>query len=87
MPDVRLHIERLTLDGFPLSPAERAGVVAALEAELGAMITRDGLSAEGGFAMPALVAPQIATPQPFDAPAFGRALAGALYSSIGGVGR
>jgi len=87
MPEVRLHIERLTLEGLPLSPTQRAGVVAALEAELGAMIARDGLAPGVGFAAPALAAPQIATPQPFDAAAFGRALAGALYSCVSGGAR
>ena len=87
MPEVRLHIERLTLEGLPLSPTQRAGVVAALEAELGAMIARDGLAPAAGFAVPALIAPQITAPQPFDAAAFGRSLAGALYSGIGGAGR
>jgi hypothetical protein len=87
MPELRLHIERLTLDGLPLSPAERAGMVAALEAELGAMIAREGLAASASFAAPALLAPQITAPNPFDPAAFGRALAGALYSGIGGAGR
>lgn len=86
MPEVRLHIERLSLDGLPLSPAERAGMVAALEAELGAMIARHGLAPGGSFATPALLAPQITAPVPFDPGAFGRALAGALYSGIGGAG-
>ena len=87
MPEVRLHIERLTLDGLALSPAERAGMVAALEAELGAMIAQGGLSPAAGFTAPALVAPQITAAQPFDPAAFGGALAGALYSGIGGAGR
>lgn len=87
MPEVRLHIERLTLEGLALSPAERAQMVAALEAELGAMIGRGGLAPAVGFALPALLVPPVTAPAPFDAASFGRALAGALYSGMDGAGR
>jgi hypothetical protein len=54
--NLRLHIERVVLDGLDLSQAEAERVRVGLEAELSALLQAGGLSPEllGGGAFPTL---------------------------------
>ena len=83
--DVRLHIEHLVLDGFPMTPAQRAAFTRAAEAELGRLIAASGVSdaVATGFAVPALEGGLVRPQSPFHALSFGQDVARALYASIG----
>jgi hypothetical protein len=82
--DIRVHIDRLVIDGLPLRPDQRPMMQAALEAEL-----MDRLAASGpepgmlvGGAIPRLPAGTIhLTPQP-EAAALGRQIAGAIHTGL-----
>jgi hypothetical protein len=82
--EVRVHIERLIVDGPALGRAERERLAQALSAELGRLITADGLppGLAGGLAVPAAMGGPVAgsTAEP---DAYGRALAGAVYAGLG----
>lgn len=84
--NVRLHIERLVLDGFAMTPAERSHLVGAAEQELTRLLEQRGLPAEAARApaTPALDGGTIARPAgQLDPRAFGRELARAVYGSLG----
>jgi len=83
--DVRLHIERLVLDGVNLTPSERAVLVRSFQSELSRLIQVHGLSdgATQGFAVPSLPSCNASTTQPFKAAGFGVELARSLYSGLG----
>lgn len=84
--DVRLHIERLVLDGIAVTPSERASLTDAVQAELSRLVTAGGVSdaVAGGFAVPSLpAATMTAAGLPFNAREFGRDVARAVYSGIG----
>ena len=82
--NVRLHIERLVLDGLPLAPGQAPLVQAAVETELARLLATGGVAPglSGLGAVPALRADglQIA---PGAAPAgIGRQIARAVYGGI-----
>lgn len=82
---VRLHIDRLVLDGVTLAPADRAHFVAAIESELARLVAGGGISPAlaNGIALPSLRAPEV-TFAPDAKPAqMGEAVAGALYQGVG----
>ena len=83
---VRLHIDRLVLDGIDVRHADRPHLQSAIESELARLIAAGGLSPElaGGIAMPSVRAPQIALKAGAKPAQLGAAIAGAVY---GGVGR
>lgn len=83
--DIRVHIERLVIEGLPVPPSQRPLIQAALEAELA-----DKLAASGpepgllaGGTIPRLAAGAIhLSPQP-GAAALGRQIAGAIHTGLG----
>ena len=85
---IRIRIDRVTLDGMPITAAHAPSVRAAIESELGRLIVEQGLPgglAGGrprGGATPSLRAPdtRVAREHPADA---GRRIAGAVYRSLG----
>lgn len=81
--NVRLHIERLVIDGLDVPFGARGLLGGALERELAQLIARGGLSrvlAAGG-ALPSLGTPQI---EASAAPAqLGQAVARAVYGGLG----
>jgi len=85
--NIRLHIDRLVLEGLDVPSASRAALGAALEQELARLIAAGGLAPwlAGGTAVPSMDAP------PIDAPGsphqLGTAIAGALYAGMGGARR
>lgn len=56
---VRIHIERLVLDGLPLTSAQGPAVQAAMEAELGRLIQSRGIGEQSGGAVPRVTAPAV----------------------------
>lgn len=87
--NVRLHIERLVLDGLPLASGQSQVVQAAVEAELGRLIAESGvapgLPALG--AVPALAAGNIQLAPDASAAGIGAQIAHAVYGGIGGTGQ
>lgn len=85
--NVRLHIDRLVLDGFSVSAANRPRLQAAIEQELTRLITANGISpalASGG-ALPSIDAPQITLTPHANPTQLGTSIAGALYGGVGGA--
>jgi len=84
--NVVLHIERLLLDGLPLTAAQGAQVRAAVERELARMLAGGGVAdaLRGGGAVPQVPAPHIALAPAERPDAIGRHVARALHASIGG---
>jgi hypothetical protein len=83
--DVRLHIDRLVLDGYSMTPAQRRTFQSAAESELTLLISKGGLSdaAAAGFRVPSLDGAVIHPPSPFHPVSLGREVARALYAGIG----
>lgn len=82
---VRLHIERLVLDGINLGPHDRAHFVAAIESELARLVANGGISPAlaNGVALPSIAAPDT-TFAPNAKPAqMGAAVAASLYRGVG----
>jgi hypothetical protein len=82
--EVRVHIERLILDGPSLGRADRERLGSALSAELSRMIAERGLPPSGarGFTIPSGMGGTVSRPSR-DPEAYGRALAGAVYAGLG----
>ena len=79
---VRLHIERLVLEGLEIPAGARDGLRRALQAELTRLIAAGGLApwSAGGAALPALPAPAIGAAGP--PRRLGTAIAGAVYAGL-----
>jgi hypothetical protein len=89
--NVRLHIDRLVLDGIDLAgidiAADRPRLKAAIEQELARLIGAGGISPElaGGVALPSVRAQQIALAPDAKPAQLGAAIAGAVYGGVGGT--
>ncbi len=83
--NINVQIEQLVLDGITLTPAQRPLMQAALEAELGRLLTAGGLSSElaGGVTVPSVPAPGIQLAPNNDPGRLGRQIANAVYRGIG----
>ena len=85
---IRVRIDRVILDGVPISAAQAPHVRAAIEAELGRLLGERGVPRDGAgrplraAATPSLRAPdtRLARGEPAAA---GRRIAGAVYRSLG----
>jgi hypothetical protein len=85
--NVNLHIERLILDGLPVSSLQSAAVRSALERELARVLAQGGLPGQwgAGGAVPRLPVQQF-TLAPGERPeAIGRHIARSLHRGIGGA--
>lgn len=81
---IRLHIERLVLDGLALSSRDVAQLGAALEAELLRLILDRGLAPGlAGAALASLAVPAIHPVAGQGADALGRQIAQSLYRGVG----
>jgi hypothetical protein len=83
--NIQLHIERLVLEGLPLTGHQGMLVQAAVEHELGRLLSAGQLKpniASGG-AMPALQVGMIQAPNAASPVRLGAQIAGAVYSGIG----
>lgn len=83
--NVNLHIERLVLEGIDLGPAERPVLQAALEAELGRLLTEGGVGPAlvGGGAVPSVRADGFVLSGERDSDRLGRQIAGSVYGGVG----
>jgi hypothetical protein len=83
--NVRLHIERVVLDGVPVSDGGGPHVQAAIEAELARLIAVGGLSPAfyAGQVIPAIRGSDVRMTAGGDHAALGRQIAGAVYGGIG----
>jgi hypothetical protein len=82
--DIRVHIERLVIEGMPVSPGERPLIQAALEAELADRLAAGSLEPAmlAGSAIPRLAAGTIHLPPQPEAAALGRQIAGAIHTGL-----
>lgn len=83
--NINLHIERLVLDGIPLSPGERPLLQAAVEAELTRLLLNGGLSdaLQSGGALYNVRTADIQLVSNESAARLGDQIAGAAYGGIG----
>jgi hypothetical protein len=86
--NVRLHIERLVLDGLDLRVGDRAKLQAAVEAELARLLGEGGLAPGllAGGAVPALRGGPLPMPGKGGAAGLGEGIAQSVFSGIGGSG-
>jgi hypothetical protein len=83
--NIRLHIERLVLDGLPLSGNDSVRVPGAVQQELGRLLHSEKLRlpiASGG-STPGPEASTIRLSKSANAASIGRQVAAAVYSGIG----
>ena len=83
--NISLHIDRLILDGISISHAQRPLLQAAVEAELGRLLTEGGMGAEwqSGGAVPSLSAPAIQLSPEGNPTQWGHQIAQSVYRGIG----
>jgi hypothetical protein len=83
--NINLHIERLVLDGLSVSPADRPRLQAAIEAELGRLLSTGGVKPEFQVddALRTIRAGDIQLATNNNPRVLGQQIAGALYSGIG----
>ena len=84
--NININIDRLILEGLPISHSQRPLVQAAVEAELARLLTADGLapSLMAGGAMPHIPAGSIQLTSDGNPHALGQQIAQAVYRGIGG---
>ncbi len=84
--NITLHIERLVLEGFDLSPQQRRILQNNLTAELVALVYGGGLRSEfiTGAAVPSLPGAALRFAGGADAASFGKQIAHSIFSGIGG---
>lgn len=80
---VTLHIERVVIDGVPLTGVQAGQLRAALQVELSKLLQQDGsgLTLHGG-ALPGLTAPAIQVSAPLRPSDLGRDIARSVYASL-----
>jgi hypothetical protein len=85
MTHIQLHIERLVLEGVAIAPGQRALLQAAVEAELGRLLTQGGLTEglAGGGALPSIRASAIQLAPGGDPQRMGTQIAQSVYGGIG----
>lgn len=83
--NVRLHIERLVLDGLPVTAAQAPRVKMAIEAELGRLLSEGGVSPElaSGTALPSVNAPTMQSPRGISPAQLGRQIAQSVFAGVG----
>ena len=82
--DIRVHIDRLVIEGLPVPPGQRPLLQTALEAELADKLAAGGPGSEvlTGGAIERLVAGTIHLPARQGADALGRQIAGAVHTGL-----
>jgi hypothetical protein len=86
---IHLHIERLILDGLPVTSLQGPQILAAVEQELGRLLTAHGLLDElrGGIAVPRVRAGAIQLEKENPPARLGQSIARAVHEGIGNPGR
>jgi len=85
--NVRIHIDRVVLDGVAVRAADRPHLAAAIESELTRLLGTGGIApalASGG-AVPMVLAPQITLAPDAKPSQLGASIAGAVYGGVGGT--
>lgn len=82
--NVRLHIERLVLEGIAVTHADRTRLQAAIEGELQRLIGEGGVSGglSGGMAVPSIRGEDMRVEAAGGPADLGRRIAGALYGGL-----
>jgi hypothetical protein len=85
MTNIAIHIERLALDGLPVTRSQGLLLQAALEAELARLLAANGLSPElqAGGAVPSLKAGNIQIASGSNPNQLGQQIAQAVHGGIG----
>ncbi|MGN6813309.1 MAG: hypothetical protein ACTHMP_20775 [Thermomicrobiales bacterium] len=85
MMNVRIHIERLVLEGVPVTHAQGSALRAAVEAELTRLLAAGDLAPglQAGGALRRVVAPAIALPGDPAPEYLGRQIARAVHTGLG----
>jgi hypothetical protein len=83
--NINLHIDRLILDGLPLTRNQGALVQAAVEAELARLLTESGLasSLQAGGALPSVRADAMQLTAGSTPTQMGQQIAQSVYAGIG----
>lgn len=83
--NIELHIERLVLDGLPVSPRDHANLQAAVEAELTRLLAVGGLRSEllSGGAMRSLGAREFPVSNNMSPMDLGNQIAHAVHGGVG----
>jgi hypothetical protein len=83
--NVRLHIDRVVLDGVDVAAADRPRLRAAIERELARLIGSGGIAPDlaRGAALPRVPAPPVELARGAKPAQLGNAIAGAVYGGIG----
>ena len=80
---IYIHIERLILDGLPVTSSHGVAVQAAVEAELSGVLAEQGLNRVSGGAVPHLVGGSIQLTKNSGPAQIGRQIAQAIYVGLG----
>ena len=81
-PSVHLHIERLVLDGLPVSHGQSSFVQAAVETELTRLLAEQGLSRASAGALPHLTGCSIQLTHDSQPAHLGHQIAQAVYGGL-----
>jgi hypothetical protein len=83
--NIRLRIDRLVLDGLPVTGADGLRVKAAVEAELGRLLSQGGVSNDlaAGGALPRVAVPTVQFTHGSSPSQFGTQIAQSVFSGIG----
>jgi hypothetical protein len=83
--NIRLHIEHLVLDGLPVSRGQGGQVKAAVEAELGQLLSEQGVAHEfqAGTAVPSVNVGAMHVPRGVTPSALGTQIARSVFSGVG----
>lgn len=83
--NIRLHIDRLVLDGLRLNASDGALLKASLEAELGRLLSERGLNGEiaAGGALPRIDAAPMQVTRDATPAQIGSGIARSMFSGIG----
>lgn len=86
--NIRVHIERLILDGLNVGAGDAPRVQAAVETELARMVTTDGLAPAllSGAALAEVTAGNVTLPRGRNATVLGEQIAQSVYQGIGPAG-
>lgn len=84
MSDIHLHIDRLVLDGLPVSAADGPAVHAAITAELARLLGESGLGAgfRQGGALAYVRGPELRLPPAPGPEPLGRQIGAAIHRSL-----
>ncbi|MBA3946490.1 MAG: hypothetical protein H0X37_18235 [Herpetosiphonaceae bacterium] len=83
--NINLHIDRLVLDGIELAPGQRLLLQAAVEAELGRLLTEGGIAPtlQTGGTLPRVSGGTMQMTNPNNPQSLGQEIARSVYGGLG----